>query len=192
MTCICPKSNMDQANTIIYQLMMFQVKWSPKPEKKTQKTWYFKKFDYGPLKIQPVKNCLGLATFIIKHCSWNNSLVPLHVLDSHKNMQYSLIFSKIGLVTHYAIKDCLDQHFALCQKLVLLSFIAQISYLKTRCARCIYEHKALIAFDIRFLYRTFKFLCLEMNALKLIFHQAFKKRRKKEHSYNICVVGFFF
>lgn len=116
MTCICPKSNMDQANTIIYQLMMFQVKWSPKPEK-NPKTWYFKKFDYGTLKIQPVKNkdmhCLGLATFTIKDCSWNNSLVPLHVLDSHKNMQYSLIFSKIGLVTHYAIKDCLDQHFAL-------------------------------------------------------------------------------
>ena len=41
------------------------------------------------------------------------SLVLLHVLDSNKNKQYSSIFSKIGLVTHYAIKDCLDQHFAL-------------------------------------------------------------------------------
>ena len=105
--------------------------------------------------------------------------VPLHDLGSNKNKQYSSIFSKIGLVTHYAIKDCLDQHFALCQKLVLLSFIAQISYLKTRCAWCIYEHKVLIAFDIRFQGRTIKFPCQKMNALKLVFQQAFKKRRKK-------------
>ena len=94
-------------------------------------------------------------------------------------MQYSLIFSKIGLVTHYAIKDCLDQHFALCQKLVLLSFIAQISYLKTRCAWCIYEHTISILFGIRFQDGTFKLLCQKMNALKLIIHQAFKKGEKR-------------